>query len=119
MTEEWQKLTPEAAARFLAEINPHLAPVSFSADSTTIRSQKLPFYKDYLFLELTDLSTVPGARKYVLYKAGAKGADVNVVNWTNQTIYDTNEKAPAARPGRKHPPEVGESGRAVKAGQSR
>jgi hypothetical protein len=94
MTEEWQKLTPEAAARLLGEINPHLAPVSFSPESTTIRTQKLPFYKDYSFLELTDLSTVPGARKYVLYKGGAKGADINVVNWTNQTVYDTNEKAP-------------------------
>jgi hypothetical protein len=93
MTEEWQKLTPEAAARLLGEVNPHLAPVSFSPDSTTIRTQKLPFYKDYSFLELTDLSTVPGARKYVLYKAGAK-PDVNVINWTNQSIYDTNEKAP-------------------------
>jgi hypothetical protein len=38
----------------------------------------------------TDLSAVPAARKYAIYKAG----DDNVVNWTNQTIYDTNEKAP-------------------------
>jgi len=93
MTEEWQKLTAEQTAKLLVEINPSLVPVSFNPDSTTIRSQKLPFYKDYLFLELTDLSTVPGAKKYVLYKAG-KNPDVNVINWTNQAIYDTNEKAP-------------------------
>jgi len=94
MTEEWQKLGPDMVARLLGEINPHLAPVSFDTTSTTIRSQKLSFYKEYSFLELTDLSTVPGARKYVLFKPGTKGADVNVINWTNQTIYDVNEKAP-------------------------
>ncbi len=90
MTEDWQKLDPETAARVLSEINPHLEPVPFSQENTTVRIQKLPFYKDYSFYELTDLSAVPGARKYAIYKHG----DVNVVNWTNQAIYETNEKAP-------------------------
>jgi hypothetical protein len=104
MTEDWQKLGSDVVARLLGEVNPRLAPVSFSPESTTIRLQKLPFYKDHALLELTDLSTVPGARKYVIYKPGAKApdtysgreasADVNVINWTNQTIYDTNDKAP-------------------------
>lgn len=90
MTEDWQKLDPERAARVLSEINPKLEPVPFSMESTTVRVQKLPFYQDYDFYELTDLSVVPGARKYVIYKPG----DVNVINWTNQAIYETNEKAP-------------------------
>lgn len=90
MTEEWQKLNVEKVARILSEVNSLLAPVSFNEETTTIRSQKLPFYNDHVLLELTDLSTVPGARKYVIYKPG----DVNVINWTNQSIYDTNEKAP-------------------------
>lgn len=92
MTEDWQKLDPEKAARVLSEINPHLEPVPFSQESTTVRVQKLPFYKDYDLYELTDLSVVPGARKYAIYKPG----DVNVINWTNQAIYETNEKAPIA-----------------------
>lgn len=90
MTEDWQKLDAEKAARILSEVNPQLEPVPFSMESTTVRSQKLPFYKGYELLELTDLSAVPGARKYAIYKPG----DVNVVNWTNQAIYETNEKAP-------------------------
>ncbi|MDE1151470.1 MAG: hypothetical protein PW788_02940 [Micavibrio sp.] len=90
MTEDWQKLDSEKAARILSEINPHLEPVPFSMESTTIRSHKLGFYKNYDLFELTDLSAVPGARKYVIYKPG----DVNVINWTNQAIYETNEKAP-------------------------
>lgn len=90
MTEDWQKLDPEKAARVLSEINPKLEPVPFSMESTTVRIQKLPFYQEYDLYELTDLSVVPGARKYALYKPG----DVNVINWTNQAIYETNEKAP-------------------------
>ncbi len=90
MTEDWQKLDVEKAARILSEINPELEPVPFSMESTTVRSQKLPFYKDYEFIELTDMSAVPGARKFAIYKPG----DVNVINWTNQTIYEANEKAP-------------------------
>lgn len=90
MAEDWQKLDAETAARVLSEINPHLEPIPFSMESTTVRAHKLPFYKDYFFYELTDLSAVPGARKYAIYKPG----DVNVINWTNQGIYETNEKAP-------------------------
>lgn len=92
MTENWQKLDPEKSARILSEINAHLDPVPFSMESTTVRAHKLPFYKNYELYELTDLSAVPGARKYAIYKPG----DVNVINWTNQSIYETNEKAPIA-----------------------
>lgn len=92
MNEDWQKLDSERAAKVLAEINPHLEPVPFNPESTTIRTQALPFYRGYQLCELTDLSAVPAARKYAIYKAG----DVNVVGWTNQTIYETNEKAPVA-----------------------
>jgi hypothetical protein len=90
MTEDWQKLDSEKAAKILSEVNPQLEPVPFNPESTTIRLQKLPFYRDYVLLELTDLSTIPGARKYAIYKQG----DVSVINWTNQAIYETNEKTP-------------------------
>jgi hypothetical protein len=90
MSEDWQKLDTERTARILSEVNPHLEPVPFSEENTTIRCQKLPFYSDYEFVELTDLSAVPAARKFAIYKPG----DINVINWTNQAIYETNEKAP-------------------------
>lgn len=90
MIEEWQKLDSEKVAKILAEINPHIEPVPFQLNATAVRAQRLSFYKGYEFFELTDLSTVPGVRKYALYKPG----DVNVMNWTNQVIYEANEKAP-------------------------
>jgi hypothetical protein len=88
MTEEWQKLDSEKTLRILGEINPHFSPIPFAPESTTIRTQRLPFYKDHMLLEVTDLSAVPGARKYAIYKPG----DVSVIDWTNQAIYDTNER---------------------------
>lgn len=90
MSEDWQKIDSEKAAKILSEVNPHLDPVPFRPETTTLRTQKLSFYRDYVLVELTDLSVVPGARKYALYKPG----DVAVINWTNQPIYDTNEKSP-------------------------
>lgn len=90
MAEDWQKLDPEKGARILSEVNPFLEPVPFGFESTTVRMHPLPFYKGYDLFELTDLSAVPAARKYAIYKPG----DVSVINWTNQAIYDTNEKAP-------------------------
>ncbi len=90
MTDDWQKQDAEKAARILAEVNPYLEPVPFSLESTSVRCQALPFYRGYQLCELTDLSAVPAARKYAVYKPG----DVSVINWTNQTIYETNDKAP-------------------------
>lgn len=90
MAEDWQKLDSDKAAKILEEINPFLEPVPFRPDMTTLRVHPLLFYKEYSLYELTDLSAVPGARKYALYKPG----DVNVINWTNQPIYEANEKAP-------------------------
>lgn len=90
MNEDWQKLDPERAARLLAEVNPFLEPVPFAADSTTVRLQKTPFWRGYEFLELTDLSTVPPARKYAIHKPG----ETRVIDWTNRPVYETNEKAP-------------------------
>src|SRR5690606_36687122 len=87
---EWEKLDAPDVPVFLDEINPHIEPIPFNPDSTTIRKRRLPFYPDYAFLEMTDLSAIPSVRKYAIYKKD----DVNVVNWTNQTIYDVNEKAP-------------------------
>jgi hypothetical protein len=92
MTEDWQKLDPERAARILSEVNPKLDPVPFSAEHTTVRTLRLPFYKSYELCELTDLSAVPAARKYAIYRAG----DVHVIDWTNEAIYETNRTAPIA-----------------------
>ena len=90
MTEDWQKPDAARVQGIFDEVNSCLEPVFFDKDSTTLRTQKLSFYRDYEFIELTDLSAVPGARKYALYKQG----DVNVIDWTNQAIYEVNEKAP-------------------------
>lgn len=90
MAEDWQKLDPERAARVLSDINPFIQPVPFSAESAAVRAYPLSFYRGYEIVELTDLSAVPAARKYALYKSG----EVSVVDWTNAPIYAVNKVAP-------------------------
>jgi hypothetical protein len=90
MGDEWQKLDAEKSARILSEVNAFLEPVPFNMDTTIVRRMPLSFYKGYDFVELTDHSGAPPARKYAVYKPG----DVNVVDWTNRVIFDLNDKAP-------------------------
>jgi hypothetical protein len=90
MNEDWQKLEADKTGRILAEVNPFLKPVPFADAATTIRTQKVSFWRGYDLLEITDLSTVPPARKFAVYKQG----DVRIIDWTNQPIYETNEAAP-------------------------
>lgn len=90
MTDDWQKLDALTAAKILAEVNPSIEPVQFQIGSTTLRHHRLSFFKGYDFVELTDMSAIPAARKYAIYKPG----DVNIINWTNQAIYEVAEKAP-------------------------
>ncbi len=87
---EWEKVDAKKIPTLLAEINEHIKPVPFSVETTIIRKIKLPFYSGYVFYELTDLSVVPTVKKYAIYKKG----DIHIIDWTNQVIYDVNEKAP-------------------------
>lgn len=90
MSDNWQKIDEDISKQILKEINKHIKPVPFNEEETVLRETALPFYKGYSLIELTDMSVVPGAKKYAIYKEG----DVNIIDWTNQVIYDTNKKVP-------------------------
>lgn len=90
MTDNWNKKTEKDIAQILPEVNNMIDPVPFDLEQTIIRSQPLEFYPDYELLELTDMSVIPAAKKYVVYKPG----DVNVIDWTNDVIYELNKNAP-------------------------
>ena len=84
------QLDPNAAQAILAEIAPTILPVKLPHDKTLIQVADLPFYKDYKFYALTDMTLPPPNVRYMLYKPG----DVSLMNWTNEPIYSVNEKAP-------------------------
>lgn len=96
MTETWEKLGADEAAAVLAAVNPFIDPVPFNSKTTTVRRQPLRFYDQYSFYELTDLSAIPSVRKYALasLKGGQQKNDVRMITWTNQPIYEANEKGP-------------------------
>ncbi len=64
-------------------------PIPFDLEQTIIRCQPLDFYEGYELLELTDMSSIPAAKKYAVYKEG----DVNIIDWTNDSIYELNKNA--------------------------
>lgn len=86
----FETLSPDAARTFLAAIAHDLLPVKVPADKTLVQVATLPFYDDYKFYALTDMTLPPPNVRYMLYKEG----DLNLMNWTNEPIYSVNEKAP-------------------------
>ncbi len=86
----FETLSPDAARSFLATIAHDLLPVKVPADKTLVQVATLPFYDDYKFYALTDMTLPAPNVRYMLYKEG----DLNLMNWTNEPIYSVNEKAP-------------------------
>lgn len=83
-------MPPEEARTFLASIAHDMLPVSVPQDKTLVQVTALPFYDDYKFYALTDMTLPPPNVRYLLHKPG----DLVLMNWTNEPIYDVNEKAP-------------------------
>lgn len=87
---EFEALSPDAARTFLTTIAHDMLPVSVPVDKTLVQVAALPFYEEYKLYALTDMTLPPPNVRYLLYKPG----DVVLMNWTNEPIYDVNEKAP-------------------------
>lgn len=90
MSDNWNKIEEKKALKILQEINSYITPVSMNEERTILRTQPLPFYKEYTIVEMTDMSSIPAVKKYAIYKQG----DVNIIDWTNNVIYDVNQKVP-------------------------
>ncbi len=86
----FKALSPEEGKAFLATIAQDLLPITVPADKTLVEVADLPFYEEYKFYALTDMTLPPPNVRYLLYKPG----DLNIMNWTNEPIYMVNEKAP-------------------------
>jgi len=87
---EFTALSPDEARAFLTSIARDMLPVSVPQDKTLVQVTALPFYEEYKLYALTDMTLPPPNVRYVLHKAG----DLVMMNWTNEPIYDVNEKSP-------------------------
>ncbi|MFA6279564.1 MAG: hypothetical protein WC612_02065 [Bdellovibrionales bacterium] len=86
----FEALAPDAARAFLATVAHDLLPIMVPADKTLVQVAALPFYDDYKLYALTDMTLPPPNVRYVLYKEG----DLHIMNWTNEPLYEVNEKGP-------------------------
>ena len=80
----------DADAKALLETIVHdLLPVKLPADKTKITVTTLPFYEEHKLYALQDTTLPEPNTRYILYKEG----DLTILNWTNEPIYEVNEKA--------------------------
>jgi len=86
----FETLSPEASRPFLSKIAQDLLPISVPAEKTLVQAAELPFYDEYKLYALTDMTLPPPNVRYLLYKSG----ELTIMNWTNEPIYEVNEKAP-------------------------
>lgn len=78
---------PAAQLKPLAdELRPVLEAKGMDVNALDVRVAALPWYDEYKFYVLQDHEQT----RYMLYKAG----DAELMNWTNEIIYRTNDKAP-------------------------
>ena len=84
------KLNKSETRDILSVLKDRLDLVDVSADTIDILSASLPFYPGYRLLELTDRSTSPIKRRFVIYR----GDDIVFMDYTNTPIYELNKRAP-------------------------
>lgn len=90
--EQFKKYEAPDVAAILDVVNPRLDLAPLDAAQTVVLGVKLPFYKGYHFLDVSDYGQVPAARVFALYNPKTK--DAVVLNWTNEPIYKLNAAAP-------------------------
>lgn len=86
----FKALSPEETRELLSAIAAEILPIKMPQDKTLVQVTQVPFYEEYKFYAMTDMSLPPPNVRYMLYKSG----DPNMMNWTNEPIYSVNEKAP-------------------------
>lgn len=74
----------------LKKINPLLDSCEYNEDQTSIMAVDLPFYHGYRFLSVTDHNVHPEKKHYVIDGDN----DAYIINFTNELIYDLNQKLP-------------------------
>ncbi len=84
------KLNKSETRDMLLVLKDRLDLVDVSADTIDILSASLPFYPGYRLLELTDRSSSPIKRRFVIYR----GDDIVFMDYTNTPIYELNKRAP-------------------------
>lgn len=86
----FEALSDEGTTALLAEIAHDLLPVKMPEGKTKISVTPLPFYDEHKLYALQDLTMPEPNTRYIIYKKG----DLTIMNWTNEPIYEVNEKAP-------------------------
>ena len=84
------KIDNVEANPILEDINTVLEGAKFNPEKAVLLGQYIPFYEGYRYFDVSDFESVPNRQRFVVYKPG----HVVVLDWTNEPLYQLNEKAP-------------------------
>ncbi|MDH5723592.1 MAG: hypothetical protein OEY94_09765 [Alphaproteobacteria bacterium] len=90
--ESYTKLELDDVASIIHEINKDVEGSIFDPLETTIMVIDVPFYDDYVFLDISDHATSPPLQRYAFQKKGVM--EFTVLDWSYKVIYDLNLKVP-------------------------
>lgn len=92
----FKKLDLSEVATLLDLINPLLDGSEFDAIESTIMALDLPFYPGYRFLDITENTSYPVKRRFVICTTSTHihSDDIIVLDWTNEPIYRLNQQIP-------------------------
>ena len=88
--EAFTKLELEDVATIMDQVNPLLEGTPFDPIETIIMAWDIPFYAGYRLLDISDHSSIPVLKRFVIYSP----QDQVVIDWKNETIYSLNQKLP-------------------------
>lgn len=88
--EAFSKLELAEVATILDKLNPEFDGSVFDPVESTILAQDVPFYPGYRLMDIADYAANPALRRFVLYS----DKDFTVLNFTNEPIYELNQKLP-------------------------
>ncbi len=88
--EAFIKLELEEVATIMDQVNPLLEGTPFDPIETTILAWDIPFYPGYRLLDISDHSSMPVLKRFVIYAPDEQ----TILDWKNETIYALNQKFP-------------------------
>lgn len=91
MNLDWKNVPPAEAVGIVATVNPYLQQYGLSPDSCAVRVTKLPFYRNFIFYELTDAREAKPKSMFALQGEADGERATYVMDWTNRPIYTVNE----------------------------
>ncbi len=84
------KLREEETRQVIEMVNPAVKGKKFSPDTAVVMTYNPPFYPGWQFIDIAEYESIPTLRQFAVINED----EVVILNWTNEPVYELNEKVP-------------------------